>query len=407
MDKIWKNKKIIAVVLGIIILGIIGFSVIKKNKAATPQYTTAIAEKGTLVVSLSASGSVSSNNSRTVTTTASGVVKKVYVKEGQKVNTGTPLLQIDLDLNGLQKYQSAYASYLSSKNSLKTAQDKFYSLQSDLVSAKNIFDNQWSMQSPDDPTYIQKHNTLLTAQEAYDNLQNQIKQSQTSLESSRLSYQAAGSVVYAPITGTIGSISLTPGMILNPTSDAANSSNSENKIAIVKTGATPSINVSLTEIDVPKVKVGNKVTVTIDALPGKTFTGKVIAIDTTGTVSSGVVNYPVTIQLDSSIDGVLANMSVTANILTNFKDSVVMVPNAAISAATDGSVTVRVMKNGQVESVPVEVGISNDTVTEITSGLSEGDEVVTAVSTAATKTITNSTQSIFGGMGGGTRFVGR
>ena len=407
MDKIRKKKKIIAVVLGIIILGIIGFSVIKKNKAATPQYTTAIAEKGTLVVSLSASGSVSSNNSRTVTTTASGVVKKVYVKEGQKVNTGTPLLQIDLDLNGLQKYQSAYASYLSSKNSLKTAQDKFYSLQSDLVSAKNIFDNQWSMQSPDDPTYIQKHNTLLTAQEAYDNLQNQIKQSQTSLESSRLSYQAAGSVVYAPITGTIGSISLTPGMILNPTSDAANSSNSENKIAIVKTGATPSINVSLTEIDVPKVKVGNKVTVTIDALPGKTFTGKVIAIDTTGTVSSGVVNYPVTIQLDSSIDGVLANMSVTANILTNFKDSVVMVPNAAISAATDGSVTVRVMKNGQVESVPVEVGISNDTVTEITSGLSEGDEVVTAVSTAATKTITNSTQSIFGGMGGGTRFVGR
>ena len=407
MDKIRKKKKIIAVVLGIIILGIIGFSVIKKNKAATPQYTTAIAEKGTLVVSLSASGSVSSNNSRTVTTTASGVVKKVYVKEGQKVNTGTPLLQIDLDLNGLQKYQSAYASYLSSKNSLKTAQDKFYSLQSDLVSAKNIFDNQWSMQSPDDPTYIQKHNTLLTAQEAYDNLQNQIKQSQTSLESSRLSYQAAGSVVYAPITGTIGSISLTPGMILNPTSDAANSSNSENKIAIVKTGATPSINVSLTEIDVPKVKVGNKVTVTIDALPGKTFTGKVIAIDTTGTVSSGVVNYPVTIQLDSSIDGVLANMSVTANILTNFKDSVVMVPNAAISAATDGSVTVRVMKNGQVESVPVEVGISNDTVTEIPSGLSEGDEVVTAVSTAATKTITNSTQSIFGGMGGGTRFVGR
>jgi len=407
MDKIRKKKKIIAVVLGIIILGIIGFSVIKKNKAATPQYTTAIAEKGTLVVSLSASGSVSSNNSRTVTTTASGVVKKVYVKEGQKVNTGTPLLQIDLDLNGLQKYQSAYASYLSSKNSLKTAQDKFYSLESDLVSAKNIFNNQWSMQSPDDPTYIQKHNTLLTAQEAYDNLQNQIKQSQTSLESSRLSYQAAGSVVYAPITGTIGSISLTPGMILNPTSDAANSSNSENKIAIVKTGATPSINVSLTEIDVPKVKVGNKVTVTIDALPGKTFTGKVIAIDTTGTVSSGVVNYPVTIQLDSSIDGVLANMSVTANILTNFKDSVVMVPNAAISAATDGSVTVRVMKNGQVESVPVEVGISNDTVTEITSGLSEGDEVVTAVSTAATKTITNSTQSIFGGMGGGTRFVGR
>jgi multidrug efflux pump subunit AcrA (membrane-fusion protein) len=326
MDKIWKKKKIIAVVLGVIILCIIGFSVIKKNKASVPQYTTAIAEKGTLVVSLSASGSVSSNNSRTVTTTASGVVKKIYVKKGQKVNTGTPLLQIDLDLNGLQKYQSAYASYQSAKNSLKTAQDKFYSLESDLVSAKNVYVNQWSMQSPDDPTYIQKHNTLLTAQEAYDNLQNQIKQSQTSLESSRLSYQAAGPIVYAPITGT---------------------------------------------------------------------------------VSSGVVNYPVTIQLDSAVDGLLPNMSATANILTYFKDSVVMVPNAAVQSATDGTTSVRILKNKQIETVTVETGINNDTQTEIVTGIAAGDEVVTAVSTAATKTTTNSTQSIFGGMGGGTRFVGR
>jgi len=407
MSKIWQKRKILAVILVIIILGFIGFSIINKNKASTPIYTTAIAEKGTLVVSLSASGSVSSNNSRTVTTTASGVVKKVYVKEGQKVNTGTPLLQIDLDLNGLQKYQSAYANYQSAKNSLKTAQDKFYSLESDLVSAKNVYVNQWSMQSPDDPTYIQKHNAYLTAQAVYDNLEKTIKQSTTFLESSRLSYQAAGPIVYAPITGTIGSISLTPGMILNPTSDSANSSNSENKIAIVKTGATPSITVSLTEIDVPKVKVGNQVTITVDALPDKTFTGKVIAIDTTGTVSSGVVNYPVTIQLDSAVDGLLPNMSVTANILTYFKDSVVMVPNAAVQSATDGTTSVRILKNKQIETVTVETGINNDTQTEIVTGIAAGDEVVTAVSTAAGKTTTNSTQSIFGGMGGGTRFVGR
>jgi multidrug efflux pump subunit AcrA (membrane-fusion protein) len=398
MDKIWKKKKLIAGLLGVIILATIGFSIFKKNKASAPQYTTALAEKGTLVVSLSASGSVSSNNSRTVTTTASGVVKKVYVKEGQKVYVGTPLLQIDLDLNGLQKYQSALASFQSAQNSLKSAQDKFYSLQSDLTSAKNIFINQWSMQSPDDPTYIQKHNAYLTAQAAFDNLQNQIKQSRTSLESSRLSYQAAGPVVYAPITGTIGSISLTPGMILNPTSDAANSSNSENKIAIVKTGATPSITVSLTEIDVPKVSVGDKVTITVDALPGKTFTGKVIAIDTTGTVSSGVVNYPVTIQLDSGVEGLLPNMSVTANILTDFKDNVVMVPNAAVQIATDGSTTIRLLKNGVLTSVSIVTGISNDTTTEISSGVSEGDEVVTAVTIGTAKT-TTTTRSVFGGGG--------
>lgn len=120
-----------------------------------------------------------------------------------------------------------------------------------------------------------------------------------------------------------------------------------------------------------------------------------------------MVNYPVTIQLDSAVDGLLPNMSVTANILTYFKDSVVMVPNAAVQSATDGTTSVRILKNKQIETVTVETGINNDTQTEIVTGIAAGDEVVTAVSTAAGKTTTNSTQSIFGGMDGGTRFVGR
>lgn len=399
------NMKIkIALAIAIIIgLGIFAYKKYQANKTAVPQYQTAKAEKGTLIVSLSASGQVAATNSRTVTTTASGVVKKVFVKEGDKVYTGSPILEMDLDLNGRQKLQSAYSSYLSAQNSLKSTQDKFYSLQSDLVSAKNIFDNQWSMQSPDDPTYIQKHNALLTAQAAYDNLQNTIKQSRAALESSRLSYQLAGAIVYAPISGIVSAISLTPGMILNPTSDSSNSSNIENKIAIVKTGATPAITVSLTEIDVPKVKVGNKVTVTFDALPNKTFTGKIIAIDTAGTVSSNVVNYPTTIQLDSEAPGVLSNMSATANIITDFKDNVLIVPSTAIQIQND-SVTVRVMANGgQVEIRPVTVGLQSDTEAEIISGINEGDEVVTAVITASTATTNSTGSSPFGGFGGGNR----
>lgn len=377
------------------------------NKSSQPQYLTSKVERGNIVVSLSASGSVSTANSRTVTTTASGVVKKIYAKEGDKVTTGTPLLEIDLDLNGRQKFQSAYSSYLSAQNSYQSAQDKFYSLQSDLVSAQNIFVNQWSMQSPDDPTYIQKHNTYLTAQAAFDNLQNTLKQSRASLESSRLSYQLAGAVVYAPISGTISAISLTPGMILNPTSDSANSSNSENKIAIVRTKAAPAIALSLTEIDVPKVKVGNLATVILDALPTKTFTGKIIAIDTTGTVSSGVVSYPVTILLDTDAPGILPNMSATVNIITNFKNDVLMVPSAAIQTQNNAT-TVRVMINSQVQSKPVEIGLQSDTYTEIVTGLNEGEDVVTSVTIPSATTNSSQSSSVFGGgLGGGARFIGR
>lgn len=374
------------------------------KKTASVQYQTATAQKGSLVVSLSASGQVSNSNSRTVTTTASGVVKKVFVKEGQKVTTGTALLSIDLDLDGRQKLQSAYSQYLSAQNNLKTTQDRIYTLESTLINTKNIFNNQWASQSPDDPTYQQKHNDLLAAQAAYDNLQSSVKQAQTSLEAARLAYQLAGSVVYAPISGTIGSISLTPGMILNPTSNSSNSSNLENKIAIVKTSALPSVTVNLTEIDVPKIKVGNQVTVTFDALADKTFTGKIIAIDTTGTVSSNVVNYPTTIQLDSDVPGLFTNMSANINIIIDFKDNVIIVPNSAIKTSDNVS-TIQIMKDNQPQLVTVITGISNDTHTEIVSGVSEGDLVVT--NTTNTATTTKATTSPFSSFGGGARMIGR
>jgi RND family efflux transporter MFP subunit len=374
---------------------------VKGSQAPAPSYQTGTAEKGTLIASLSVSGSVTATNSRTVTTTASGVVNKVYVKEGQKVTTGTPILQIDLDLNGRQKLQSAYASYQSAQNNLKSAQNKLLDLQSSLVNAKNIFDNQWAGKSPDDPTYIQRHNDYLSAQASLDNQQNVIKQAQASLESARLAYQLASSIVYAPISGTISAISLTPGMILNPTSDSANSSNSENKIAIVKTGSTPTISVSLTEIDVPKVSVGDKATITLDAFPDKTFTGKVIAVDTSGSVSSGVVSYPTTIQLDTNEEKILSNMSATVNIITDLRSDVLKIPSSALQNQS-GEYFVRVIENGTLHNLPVQIGLQSDSETEIISGLSLGREIVISVLNAATTTSgSRSGTSVFGSFGGG------
>lgn len=397
---IFHKKNIIAAVI-ILAVAYFGYTYFLKNDTPATSYQTAKAQKGTLVVSLDSSGQVAATNSRTVTTTASGVVKKVYVKEGQQVRTGTPILSIELDLNGTQKLQAAYAAYQSAQNSLKTTKDKLLSLQSDLVNTKNIFDNQYSQMSPDDPSYIQKHNAFLLAQENYDNLQDSIKQSQASLESARLSYQMASSTVYAPISGTVSAISLFPGMILNPTSDSANSTNASNKIAIVKTGATPAITVNLTEIDVPKVKVGHKATVTFDALPDKTFSGKIIAIDTAGSISSGVANYPVTIQLDSGTEDILSNMSANVSIITSFKDNVVYVPVAAVKTQNEES-TVSIMESDSPKVTAVTTGIQSTTYVEIVSGISEGDDVVTSVVNSATGTSsTRSTSSPFSGLGGG------
>ena len=383
----------ILIALAIIGLGYFGYTKFFTSSTTTVKYQTAVATQDTLITSVTASGQVAATNSRTVTTIASGVVKKVFVKEGQKVSTGTPILSIDLDMNGQQQLQQAYSSLLSAQNSLQSAKDKLYSLQSSLTNAQNIFVNQWSGQSPSDVTYIQTHNNYLSAQAAYDGQQSAIIQSQAALQNAQLNYQLASATVYAPISGTVSAISLTPGMILNPTSSAANSSNASNKIAIVKTDATPAVTVSLSEVDVPKVKVGNKATITLDAYPGKTFTGKIIAVDTSGTISSNVVNYPTTIQFDTNADGIMSNMSATVNIITNVDGNVILVPVAAVK-----SNVVQIYNTGKPVSVDVTTGNTDNTNIEILSGISVGDTVVTSTTSSAAKTTTTTTgTSIFGG----------
>ena len=146
----------------------------------------------------------------------------------------------------------------------------------------------------------------------------------------------------------------------------------------------------------------------MNAFPTQTFTGKIVSIDTTGSVSSGVTTYPAYITYDSAIDGIYPNMAVDASIITNVVDNVVMVPSAAVQTDSSGNTTVRVMKNGNVSTVTVTTGASNDTQTEIDSGVNDGDTVVTGSSTAAAATTSTGTSPFsslggrgFGGGGGG------
>ena len=191
---------------------------------------------------------------------------------------------------------------------------------------------------------------------------------------------------------------------------AGSSTNTSNQaIASIITGNATTVSVSIAEVDAPQIQVGQEATITFDALPNQTFTGKVMGIDTTGSVTSGVTTYPAVIQLDdTSNTSILPNMTATANIITKVDDNVLLVPSAAIQTVGTTS-TVRILKNGQVSTVSVQIGDTSDSETVITSGLSEGETVVTSV--ISTSTTTSSTGSSpfsgglrlgsFGGGGGG------
>jgi multidrug efflux pump subunit AcrA (membrane-fusion protein) len=419
LQALWIKIGLVVVSIGILVFG--ANALFGTKKSATT-YQTGVVEKGTLVVAVTGSGTVSSANNTNITTQATGVVSKLYVKDGDVVKSGDKIMEIDLDLDGKQTETQALASYQSAKNNVESAKANMYSMQSAMFtnwdSFMTIAQNgtyQYEDGTPNNinrslPEFHIANDNWLAAEAKYKLQQNIVYQTQTSLSSAWSAYQKASSTVYAPISGTVSGLALQEGSVINSNASSQNSNVSNTKIANVKTDATPIVSINLTEIDVPKITIGDKATITLDAYPDKTFTGKVVSIDTVGSITSGVSTYPTVIKLDTDTTSILPNMAVSASIITNRKNDVLMVPTSSVQQNTDGTYYVQVMKNNIPTDVAVETGLSSDTSTEILSGLAEGDTVVTATMKAATTSTTTTTSpfSTFGGArtGGATR-IGR
>lgn len=399
--------KISGVILAALVIWFI-YAQLQPASTATTTYQTTKVEKGQLVVSLSSSGTVSSANSGSATTTATGVVKKIYAKNGEVVKPGATLLELELDQASQQKYSAASASYQSAKNALNSAKTTQLSLQAEMFGKWDTYRQLAESATYQDtgstnralPEFHISQNEWLVTEQKYTQQQAVIAQAQTSLNSAWLSLQQASPKVTAPIGGTVSGMSSQVGSVIGSGTTSSTTTTSSQKIANITTEASPTVTVNLTEIDVPKVKTDNKVTLTIDALPGKTFTGKVISIDMVGSVSSGVTTYPAVIALDTAAQDIFSNMTAQASIITQVKDSVLLVPTSAVKTA-NGQSTVQRMKDGKPETVTVELGTASTTQVEISSGIAEGDEVVTSsVTPTSAAASTTSTTSVFSSLGG-------
>jgi len=213
--------------------------------------------------------------------------------------------------------------------------------------------------------------------------------------------------IYAPFNGLISDIKVKKGDSVS-SGVAVATLITEQKIA----------EISLNEVDAAKIKIGQKTTLTFDALPEVSISGKVIEIDTVGTVSQGVVSYGVKIALDIDNDQIKSGMSVAADIIVDAKTDVLVLPNSAVKSQggvyyvelveADEKLSQQLLANvsGVIlpkspTSQPVEVGLSNDTSTEIVSGLKEGDIVVSSTISSTQTTQTQRTQQFqIPGMGG-------
>jgi HlyD family secretion protein len=243
---------------------------------------------------------------------------------------------------------------------------------------------------------------LLSAQQGITNAQNTLAQSQTSaanttsassdvlsaqlnVESKQQAYN--NFFVTTPISGIVAKIDLQIG-------DQASSGTT---VATVLTKQQIA-QVTLNEVDAAKVKVGDKVTLTFDAIDGLTLQGTVAEVDLVGTVTSGVVSYGTKITLDSSDERITSGMTVNADITIDSAEDALVVPSSAVTTL-NGKSFVRVIPNSTmkvpatvaaksvtVRLTPVTLGISDGTRTQILSGLSEGDVIVMRTQSTSAKT---------------------
>ncbi|MFA6039368.1 MAG: HlyD family efflux transporter periplasmic adaptor subunit [Candidatus Peribacteraceae bacterium] len=161
------------------------------------------------------------------------------------------------------------------------------------------------------------------------------------------------------------------------------------------------VTVLLDQVDVVRVKKDMAATIAFDALPGQEFTGTIDEINSTPVEESGVVSYEVAIRLATPADlTILSGMTATVEIETTRKESVLAVPNLALSR-TNGVASVRTSDG---RTLRVEPGATDGQYTEILSGLEEGQSIISLnVITTQSQTSNANAAQIFrmgGGMGG-------
>lgn len=229
----------------------------------------------------------------------------------------------------------------------------------------------------------QAQNTLdkLTAPPTAQDLaqaQASVDQAQANLDSAKLKLKNA--TLIAPFAGTIASVPVKLGQTVS-----ANTAVAE----IVDMSAFH-VDMNIGESDVTRVKVGQPVDVTFDALAGQVYTGTVTFVAPNATIQQGVVSYLATVTLDPKAVGsdLMPGMSASTAAIVESHQNVLLMPNRAIRTESNQKVVYVIGPGGQQIRVPVKTGISDDTSTEIVgqTPLRPGDAVVITTPTSATTT---------------------
>ncbi|MBN2821736.1 MAG: efflux RND transporter periplasmic adaptor subunit [Coriobacteriia bacterium] len=375
------------------------------GEEAVVTYTTEAATTGTISVTVSGTGNLESGGTTEVWPDSAGTVAAIKVEEGSEVSTGTVLFTLDAT-DAEAATSKAYSAYLQAKQSVLNAEASVLRAETELEDVTERSELSTPTATDDDVTIAEK--SLESAEIG-------LTAAKASRTSAYEEYEDAKSAegelaVTSPCSGIVYSLDIEVGDPVSAassgttqsTSSGGTTSTSSAPVTITD-GDALLLKLTVNEVDLPALAIGQRADIEFDALPDLTSTGKVYEISDEGVNNQGVVTFDVYIALDVIDDALRSSMSAAATIVTEVAKDALLVPNASVQSDGDGGYYVQVLDaSGVPQKVTVEVGLMSATQTQILSGLSEGDEVVTQTLDGASETDEESSGGfMLPGMSGG------
>jgi len=391
---------------GVVVLGG-GWFFCSGGKEEGPQYKTEAVVQGKLVVKVSATGNLQPMNRVDVGSELSGIITEVFVDNNSLVKAGQVLAQLDLS-----KLKDAVAR---SKADLLSAEAQVAQTKATAMEAHAMLERYRQVSALSEGKVPSK--TEMDAAEA--NLKRaqaneavakaNVIQTKANLQSDETNLQKAS--IRSPIHGVVLARNIEPGQTVAATFQAPVLFSLADDLSKMK------LQVDVDEADVAQVQVGQQATFSVDAWPGRKYSGVITRVDFGSQTKDGVVSYPTLLEVNNDDLSLRPGMTATAEIVTVTREGALLVPNAALRfspAATagprkpsgsvmnklmprppmappkprpspqEGGPRVWVLREGQPVPVEVQAGPTNGQVTEVVGGsLEPGVQVLTEMLSAA------------------------
>ena len=314
------------------------------------------------------SGKVAADSQTSIMVAAAAKCTAVYVEAGDEVKAGDKICTLDL-ASTIAAYNAAKITYDSTVNSYadqKAVLDKQIALyEKNLKDTKALFDIGAASQAEIDQAEL----TLMGAKNQRETALSQLEAGMQSYKSNvqqldqvLQDVDSKGNVI-APVSGTLVSLSATENGYVSASMP----------VAVISGAEQMKITVSVSEALVPKLAIGDQADVVVSAA-GAQFSGTVRSVEKAANMQTQL--YTVTLSVPAEVSGLLSGMFAEVTFHTDRADGVITVPSQAI--LTSGETRyVFVVEDGAAKYVEVTLGMMGSGVTEVTSGLTAGQELVT------------------------------